>query len=291
MTPLLQPSSSRRHVLQDPIVFRISAGLALVMFASCARQARPHVEQSTSSLDREYVARDLEAPPVADPRRAAYMPPQNLQMQRSIRPPRPLTAESSMPSRFQIGVQPLFASLHLPMENRPVPARGFGIAAQGDWHLHRGLYLSLFAQRSIHPLREIASVNAEDQSVTVLAPSGNLTADGLGIGIHYLVDFGRVTPTLDVGGGAIWFVGPHGEAKGQRGNECRRDNQCDPGLRCRNDRCEIYPFGSVHFGLGFDVRLARYWSLGMDFRYFAPWRTPAKMPVYLTTGLRGRFRF
>jgi hypothetical protein len=188
-------------------------------------------------------------------------------------------------------VAPVFASIPTGLRGRGDGARaGGGISVSADVYVARWLALHLDGSHTQHPVQ--ANARTEDSgATTTTALAGRYGVSQGTLGLLYLIDVGRVVPSLEAGVGVTHLSSPDGVLSGQRGQSCTSDGTCDLGLTCIASRCVPRPAPHVAAGVAVDVRLGRRWAVGGFVRYYAALTSFAQFPVYLVLGLRGTFRF
>src|SRR5690606_26922546 len=127
--------------------------------------------------------------------------------------------------RFQLSVEPLFASLRVQLVGRPdAPDHGGGVGTSFAIEVWRPRWRRLSATYSGHPVGDRHT--ERDDEIVHTAGRGTIHIAHAGGGAAYAFDFGRVLPIIDVGLGGLWVVTPQGVADGQRGRTCTSNSQC-----------------------------------------------------------------
>jgi hypothetical protein len=164
------------------------------------------------------------------------------------------------------------------------------VSVAADVYVARWLAIHLDGSHTQPPVGE--STRTDDAgTTTTTALAGRYGISQGTLGLLYLIDVGRVVPSLEAGAGITAMSSPDGVISGQRGRSCTADASCDVGLACVSNRCVPRPLAHVAAGVAVDVRLGRRWAVGGFVRYYAALTNVAQFPVYLVTGLRATFRF
>lgn len=199
---------------------------------------------------------------------------------------------ASRRNRVVLTAAPAYSSLRLQFLGRPqVPVRGGGMMLAAQVALWRPLGLRVTASHTMHPV-EAAYVRDEDGAIVQTAGAGLVQATNAGLSATYTMDLGRVSTTLEAGGGGLWMRSPAAVQDGQLGGTCLPQGVCDTGLSCSAENvCRVGLTPELHGGFSVDVQLGNRWALGGELRYFALFTAPMVYPVYLLAALRASLRF
>jgi len=234
----------------------------------------------------------LAAPP-RDPNELPPLPdPEGQPVQHSVRRDVDHTSSASRRSRVMLTAAPAYSSFRLPFLGRPrVPVRGGGVMVAAQVALWRPLGLRVTVSHTMHPV-EAAYTRDDDDGIVQTAGAGLVQATHGGLSATYTMDLGRVTTTLDAGGGGLWMRSPAAIQDGQLGGTCLPQGVCDTGLACSAENtCRVGLTPDLHGGISVDVQLGNRFAVGGELRYFALFTAPMVYPVYLLAALRASVRF
>lgn len=168
-----------------------------------------------------------------------------------------------------------------------VPIHGVGVGVEYDLRLRRWLWLRALVLHSRHAVEANAQVE-EDGTIIPLAAAGTIASTNFGGSIAYPLDLGRFLTLIGLGAGGFAVAMPEPNyVYGQHGSYCRSDGECDLGSRCRSDgRCHRTVSPELHLALGVERLIGRYFSAGINLRYYVLPSDLERIPIYLVAGLR-----
>ncbi len=205
-----------------------------------------------------------------------------------------LTRRFEPTRRIAFSILPTFAVVRGPTYGRSGDRLlGAGFQTELDLRIARPLMLRVSGSLTAHPVE--ARFNSDGSSK--IANGGNYVGGAVTVPLVYLIDIGRITPTLEVGPGVTWFSGPEGILNGTRGQTCRvgegGGGECEIGLRCdaTDFVCRPGPTPTLAAGVGIDVLLGAHFAAGASARYWVLFNDIENFPFYFFVALRGTVRF